>query len=188
MAIFAATTFPMKPHGACVVRSPRVDEAASIISAARDAFSTSDYTLTKLDEFSMTLAQEEEFITGMNTHPRQLMLIATDASDPLELPIAITVLKQNTTRRKLRHSVELGMSVITRYRSRGVGTALLTACVQWAEAHRELQLMTLDVYAANEPGLKLYRNLGFIECGRRPDGLIHDDGTMWEQVQMYRRV
>ncbi|MBX9738400.1 MAG: GNAT family N-acetyltransferase [Phycisphaerales bacterium] len=188
MAILAPITFPMKPDGRCVVRSPRLDEAASVLAAARDAFSTSEYTLTKLDEFSLTLAQEEEFIHGMNTHPRQLMLIALDESDATHTPIAMSILRQNTTRRKLRHSVELGMSVISRYRGRAVGTALLSACVQWAEAQPDLKLITLDVYAANEPGLKLYRNLGFIECGRRPDGLIHDDGTMWEQVQMYRRV
>ncbi len=188
MALYPATTFPIKPDAQCTVRSPRIEEAASVLAAAREAFATSDYTLTKIDEFSITLAQEEEFVNGLNAHPRQLMLIATDAADPLQPPIGICVLKQNTTRRKLRHSVELGMSVISRYRSRAVGTALLTACVQWAEAQPDLKLITLDVYAINEPGLRLYRRLGFIECGRRPDGLIHDDGTTWEQVQMYRRV
>jgi|GEM_PF-1444677 len=187
MGTFAPLLYPTI-GGNIIVRAAASDDAAAVLAAAKLAFATSDHTLTKFDEFSMTLEQERTFIADLSAHPRQVMAIASYEKNPSGEVLGIAVLKQNTTRRKLRHSVDLGMSVIGPARGQGVGTALLDALVRWATAQPDLQMITLAVYAANTAGLKLYRNLGFVEYGRLPNGLIHDDGTAWEQVQMYRAL
>lgn len=185
MGTFAPLLYPTA-GGSFIVRAAVSDDAAAVLAAAKLAFATSHHTLTKFDEFSMTLEQERTFISDLSAHPRQVMAIAAYEGDRDDEVLGIAVLKQNITRRKLRHSVELGMSVIGPARGQGVGTALLDALVRWATAQPDLHMITLGVYAANSAGLKLYCNLGFVEYGRLPDGLIHDDGTTWEQVQMYR--
>ncbi|MBX3410291.1 MAG: GNAT family N-acetyltransferase [Phycisphaeraceae bacterium] len=191
MGALAETLCPLRPTGRCVVRSAAVADAPLVLDCAREVFQTSQYTLTCADEFTMTLDEEAAFIASLESHPRQIMLVAYDepaAGEPPAQFTGILVLKQNTSRRKLRHSVDLGMSVRSTHRGRAVGSALLGRAVEWARAHPDLRQITLAVYAANAPGLALYRRLGFVEHGRLPDGLIHDDGRCWEQVLMHLMV
>jgi RimJ/RimL family protein N-acetyltransferase len=180
----------MRPHGQCAVRSATPADSALVLDCARDVFETSDFTLTSRDEFRMTLEEETAFVSRLEAHPRQLMLIAHDL--PADAPPAqftgILVLTQNTAKRKLRHSVELGMSIRSTHRGRGIGTALLGCAVKWARANPDLLQITLGVYAANAAGLALYRRHGFVEHGRLPAGLIHDDGSTWEQIHMHLMV
>lgn len=167
-----------------VVRSATPDDAERVLECAREVFVTSPYVLTSPGEFSMTLEQEREFITKLHEHPRQIMLVAEHVGHV----VGILVLTQNTAKRKLRHTLVLGMSIREAYRGRRVGTAMMREAVEWAEANPEVQIITLGVYAANAPAMALYTRFGFVEYGRLPGALMHDDGTAWENVDMYRRV
>ncbi len=178
----------MKPSGSCVVRSAAGGDAARVIECARDVFATTQHTMTQADEFTMTEAQEREFIESLAEHPRSAFVIAMERDEPGEPVIGIAVLKHALPKRKLRHNVELGMSVRSTHRGRGVGTALLAALVDWAVEHPEIEIVTLGVYADNAAGLALYRRFGFVEFGMLPGGCKHDDGSCWDQVLMWRRV
>lgn len=191
MGTLAATVCGLKDGGKCVVRHAVAGDAARVLECAREAFATSVHTLTKLDEFVMTEDAEREFLVGVAAHPRQLFLVAEtgdSAGGAGGEMIGLLNLRQNTARRKLRHSVEMGMSVHSAHRGRGVGHAMLREAIAWAEGVDGLEQMTLAVYADNAAGLALYRRCGFVEYGRLPGGLIHDDGSAWEQVLMWRAI
>jgi RimJ/RimL family protein N-acetyltransferase len=112
------------------------------------------------------------------------MLIADDGRRVL----GMLDMRQPTARRKARHRVLLGMSVREAFRGRGVGTALLARAIDWARAHPDLSIITLEVYAANRRAIALYERFGFVPKGTLPGGLIHDDGSAWDQIEMYLRV
>lgn len=192
MAFISSQIFPLRSGpGQILIRSALPADAASALACAREMFSTSDYTLTSKDEFSVTLEQETALFTSVADHPRQAFLLAIDESAHDEhgpLVIGLMSMFQNTAKRKLRHTVNLGMGIRTAYRGRGVGDALMTAGMAWARAHPDLHIVTLEVYAANTPGLALYRRQGFITHGSLPGGLIHDDGSEWDQIFMHCRV
>ncbi|GJQ28949.1 MAG: acetyltransferase [Phycisphaerae bacterium] len=166
------------------MRSAEPDDAAAMLDCAREVFRTSPYLLTSPDEFTLTEEQEREFIAGMLSHPRQLLLVAVSG----ERVVGILDLRQTIPRRKARHRVLLGMSVREAYRGAGVGTALMERALGWAKAHPDLALVTLEVYAENVRAVALYRRFGFVEKGTLPGGLIHDDGSAWDQVEMFLRV
>lgn len=166
------------------VRSALADDAAPVLDCVREVFETSEYTLTSRGEFTKTEAEEREFVQALHDHPRQIMLIAEHAG----LVVGVLGLTQNTAKRKMRHSVLLGMSVRLPYRGRRVGTALMSEAVAWARAHPDIKLVTLAVYSANAPGRALYDRFGFTPTGVLPGGLIHDDGSLWDQIEMYLRV
>ena len=66
-------------------------------------------------------------------------------------------------------------------RRRGVGTALVMALIEEGK-RRDLDVIMLEVRAANSPAIALYEKLGFVEVGRRKnfysrptdDGLLYD--------------
>ncbi|MCE7974554.1 MAG: GNAT family N-acetyltransferase [Leptolyngbya sp. PLA1] len=171
-------------QGAFTIRAATPDDAPAMLDAARDAFRTSPFLLTSPDEFTMTESEEREFVAGILAHPRQLMLIAEEAGRVL----GMLDMRQISIRRKARHRVLLGMSVREAFRGRGVGTALMSRGVHWARAHPDLSLITLEVYAANTRAITLYKRFGFLPKGTLPGGLVHDDGSAWDQVEMYLRV
>ncbi len=195
MARIEPTTYPLAPaqagagpaHGATLtIRTAMPDDAAPTVAFLHAMFATSRYTLTSPGEFAYSTDQEREHIEKHLGHPRQLMLLAID--DASRGIIGVLVLTQNTAKRKLRHSVELGMSVHEAFRGRRVGTAMLDAAVRWARDNPDLRQITLAVYEANAPARRLYERSGFVTHGTLPGGLIHDDGSRWDQLFMHLEV
>jgi RimJ/RimL family protein N-acetyltransferase len=183
----AATKHSILPTGYVVVRSASPDDTERVLHCANEMMNTSPYVLTAAGEFAMTHEQERAFLLASMEHPRQLFLVA-DVSDAPDGIVGLCSLTQNTAKRKTRHRVTLGMGMRPAFRGKRVGTALMHEAVAWAIAHPELHMMLLAVYAKNEAGLRLYRAHGFVEWGRLPAGLMEDDGSTSEQVEMVRWV
>ena len=70
---------------------------------------------------------------------------------------------------KLRHRASFGISIDRAWLGVGLGRALVQACVECARKAGYIQV-ELDVVAANERALALYRKAGFVEYGRNPLG------------------
>lgn len=188
MGHFAPHHYDLKPAGRCLVRSAQPADSERILIAAREVFATTQHVLTQPDEFNLTLSDELAFVESMLAAPDSVFLVALDATNPDGEVVGISSLKRSLPKRKMRHTLDLGMSVISSWRGRGVGTALMASCVQWARARPEIEIVTLAVYQDNAAGLALYRRFGFVPYGHLPRGLKHDDGSTWDQVLMYLDV
>ena len=82
----------------------------------------------------------------------------------------------------LAHRGTLGMGVVPGYRGRGLGRALLGACIAHAWASG-LSRIELEVRADNLPAIGLYVAMGFRHEGFKPrgiclDGVFHDTLAM----------
>lgn len=64
-------------------------------------------------------------------------------------------------RPRRRHAGTIGMGVRDDWQGRGVGTALLRAGVDLADNWLNLTRLELEVYADNEPAVRLYERFGF---------------------------
>lgn len=73
-----------------------------------------------------------------------------------------------------RHAGALGMAVRDDWHGRGVGTALMRACVDLADNWLNLHRLELDVFVDNEPAIRLYKKFGFITEGRLVDYAFRD--------------
>jgi RimJ/RimL family protein N-acetyltransferase len=80
-------------------------------------------------------------------------------------------------------SSEIGMMVAADWRSRGVGTALVAAAVEWARAP-ELHKLTLSVFPENEAAIARYRKFGFVEEGRRIRHIRRANDELWDLIEM----
>ncbi len=80
---------------------------------------------------------------------------------------------------------ELGMLVAPGCRRRGVGGALLAACLEWARAAGAPEIV-LHVFPHNSAALALYRKHGFQEQGRIVRGYPRRNGERWDAIRMTR--
>ena len=78
---------------------------------------------------------------------------------------------------------EIGMMVARDWRSRGVGSALVAAAIEWGRENG-LHKLTLSVFPHNEAAIRLYRKFGFAEEGRREKQIRRANGEVWDLIEM----
>jgi GNAT superfamily N-acetyltransferase len=88
-----------------------------------------------------------------------------------------TVALEFNAKPKTQHKALLiGMYVTPAARGTGAGRALLMAAVEHARALENLLLLTLTVTEGNEPALRLYRSVGFLDYGVEPLAILTPSG------------
>ena len=78
---------------------------------------------------------------------------------------------------------ELGMLVRDGHRGRGIGSALMEACIEWCRssgAHK----VVLTVFPHNAAARALYRKHGFVEEGRLRRHYRRANGDLWDAITM----
>jgi ribosomal protein S18 acetylase RimI-like enzyme len=78
---------------------------------------------------------------------------------------------------------ELGMSVDSGWRGRGVGSALVQAAIERGRG-QGLHKLCLEVFPTNTAAIGLYRKFGFVEEGRRPKQYRRASGELWDAIVM----
>jgi putative acetyltransferase len=77
---------------------------------------------------------------------------------------------QTSPRPRRRHVGSFGIGVHDDWQGRGIGKALLKACVEMADNWLNLTRLELEVYTDNEAAVGLYKSYGFeIEGTKRQD-------------------
>jgi RimJ/RimL family protein N-acetyltransferase len=78
---------------------------------------------------------------------------------------------------------DFGMMVASDARGRGVGSALLSAAVDWARAAGAHKI-ALQVWPDNEGAIALYRKFGFAQEGYLRRHYRRRNGELWDAVVM----
>lgn len=87
--------------------------------------------------------------------------------------------------RRRAHVGSIGMSVDQAYQGQGVGTALLAALIDLADNWYNLRRLELEVYTDNEPGIRLYKRVGFAVEGTHR-AYAYRDGEWADAYSMAR--
>lgn len=103
------------------------------------------------------------------------VLVAVDENDRL-----IGHLSANGRRDR---PAEIGMAVVKEWRGRGVGTALMQACVDWARAH-DIHKLALQVWPHNDAAVRLYEKFGFEREGLLRSHYRRQNGEIWDAIVM----
>jgi RimJ/RimL family protein N-acetyltransferase len=79
----------------------------------------------------------------------------------------------------------IGMAVAEGWRGRGVGTALMEACVDWAR-QRGIHKLALQVWPHNDAAIALYEKFGFEQEGVLRSHYRRQSGELWDAIVMGR--
>jgi putative acetyltransferase len=104
---------------------------------------------------------------------RRRLAEADDSIHPLAAVVDGEVVGQLTLhtfpRPRRKHAGALGMAVRDDWQGRGVGTALMAACIDLADNWLNLHRLELEVFVDNEAAIRLYKKFGFVIEGRLVD-------------------
>ncbi len=171
----------LKDGTAIILRSLEKRDAAAAIFCLRKVSGETEFLLREAGECGMTIAQEEEIITRRAESPREALL-GVFAGQEL---IGMASLNAVGMPARVRHRAVVGISLVSQYWGKGIGTAVLRALIALAEEAGYEQI-ELDVVDNNTRAIALYERLGFQLTGRIPDAMKYRGGRYGDLLLMIR--
>ncbi len=87
---------------------------------------------------------------------------------------------------RARHSGTFGISVLKKWRGKGIGTELARRTIAKAKKIG-IRLMLLSYFENNPFAPGFYRNMGFRECGKWPKAILFR-GKYVDEIMMYKQL
>ncbi|CAB1128246.1 N-acetyltransferase [Candidatus Hydrogenisulfobacillus filiaventi] len=140
------------------VRAAAPADAAALVQMLERVGAEERYLVA--DGAGRTAAEQERLLAA--APPGYLVLVAeVEEAGPVGFLEILT-----GAYRKNRHTATLGMALLPEWRGRRLGDGLLEAAEAWARA-REVEKISLAVFASNTAALRFYARHGYAEEGRR---------------------
>jgi len=155
-------TFTLKNGIKLKLREGVIGDAGACLAYIEKVSAQSNFLSFGPGEFGLGIKEEEKQIQEKKSRSNELFLLAF---------IEDTVVSQLTVnasqRKRLRHAVEFGLSVDKQYWGLGIGSAMMTYLLQWAEDNEMIRKVNLQVLPANKNAILLYEKYGFALEGRK---------------------
>ena len=172
-------TVMLKDGTPCLLRGGREEDAAEVLRSFNLTHAETEYLLTYPEENLFTEADEAEFLKARRESENEIEICAF-VDGRLAGTAGIEVVG---SKKKIRHRADLGIAIEQAYWGRGIGKALMLACIECAKKAGYLQL-ELEVVADNASAIRLYEAAGFREYGRNPKGFRARHG--WQELVLMR--
>lgn len=179
---FRNIDYKMKDGTPFSIRSILPEEAGRLLDLMKQTSAESLGMLRYPDDTFPTPAAEEKYLEMVLDQSSAAMIGAYVDG---ELIGSAGVNCPGVGKRKVLHRCEIGLCVIKKYWSQGVGTRLLEALVELAQRSGYEQ-MELEVFTDNEKAINLYKKYGFEIFGTRPNAVKLDDGTYQDEHLMVK--
>lgn len=170
--------------GEVTVVEARARDALPLLALQREVLAERDYFITLPEELGVTLEQKIEVVRELREASNAILLVARVPG--VQVAGALTIVGGALSR--MRHAGKLEIMVSPSHRGRGLGRALMSAGIAWAEANPVLTKVGLSVFTTNDRAIALYRSFGFEEEGRRPGEYRMEDGSLRDDLLLYRFV
>jgi ribosomal protein S18 acetylase RimI-like enzyme len=175
-------TWP-SPHGAVEVAYARVEEAGALVALHRSVLSERDWFITEPHEFTGSIEDKVRLIRDLRRSANGVFLVAHREGKVVGF---LTI--QGGVLQRMRHVGRLEIMVDSATRGQGVGVALMSSVIDWAEHNPIVTKLALSVFASNERAIGLYRRFGFEVEGHRVREYRMEDGSYRDDLLMYRWV
>ncbi len=172
-------TTTLKDGRSCTLRNGTERDGQAIAEVFIQTHGETDNLLTYPDE-GYTVEDGTRFLKEMTENPRGIEIVA-EVDGKLVGSAGIDAV---STKEKVRHRAEFGVSVIRSHWGLGIGRALTRACIECARQAGYEQL-ELDVVADNAGAIALYESEGFVEFGRNPKGFKSRTNS-WQELVLMR--
>jgi len=173
----------LKDGRTCILRPTGPAVAEEMIEYMKKTAGETQWLLRYPDEVNFTVEGEKDLLGKILDDPGQVMMVAM-----VDGKVAGNGSVSGIgNKRKIMHRCSLAIALYQEYWNLGIGRAMIGYLTELAQQMGFTQ-MDLEVVAENTQAQALYRKCGFTETGRRANALKFDDGTMHDEILMYREL
>ncbi len=178
---FPEREITLKDGRTCVLKPTGPEVAAEMVAYMKITAGETEWLLRYPDEVNFTLEGEQDILGKILDDPGHVMMAAI-VDGKVAGNASISGIGN---KRKILHRCSLAIALYREYWSLGIGRAMIEYLIELAKEIGFSQ-MDLEVVAENTQAQALYRKCGFIETGQRHNALKFDDGSMHDEILMYR--
>ncbi len=180
---FPEREITLKDGRTCVLKPTGPEVAAEMIAYMKITAGETEWLLRYPDEVNFTLEGEQDILGKILDDPGNVMMAAI-VDGKVAGNASISGIGN---KRKILHRCSLAIALYQEYWNLGIGRAMIEYMTQLAKEIGFKQ-MDLEVVAENTQAQALYRKCGFVETGRRHNALKFDDGSMHDEILMYKEL
>ena len=163
------------PDGRVVsIRTATPDDAAAVVACLKQVGAESTYLTFGGEGRGLDEVEQRAALAQFQAADNALALVALDGER-----IVASLVFEGGHRTRIRHTGELGISVMQAYAGKGLGRVLLEMLIEWAEGSGIIRKLDLKVRADNLNAIRLYERLGWkieglVTRDLCVDGVFHD--------------
>lgn len=162
-----------------LLRSARTDESQMLIDYLKTVTGETRYLMSEPDEINYTIEEEEKFIDERNQLKDALMMLAFVDGEYA----GNCSFESKSGSRRTKHRAGIGIALFQKYTGFGLGKFMLKRLLAEIK-NLGFEQAELTVVGNNEKAKRLYKSLGFKECGIIPNANKYDDGTYADDILM----
>ena len=147
--------FLLKNKKILKITQVKVDDAVDLISYLNSIGGESDFLTFGLNEFPLSVDEEEVFIKKITESGRNMMLIGR-----VENQIVSQLFIDNLSNPRLQHIGDLSISVKKTFWGMSIGTHMLNSSILLSKK-KNISKIQLYVRTDNDPAINLYKKHGF---------------------------
>ena len=179
---FEAKEIILKDGRKCILKPNSPEHAGDMIRYLKETSAETDFLLRNPDEVHYSVEQEREILQSILDNPLQIMMVAI-----VDGRVAGNAAINGTgPQRKIVHRCSLAIALYKEFWGLGLGTAMIEYLTELARGTGAWTQIDLEVVDGNDQAKRLYEKCGFIETGRRHNALRSDDGTVRDEILMYK--
>ena len=174
--------FKLKDGRTATILSPREEDINGVIEYLKISAGETEFILRYPEECDKyTYEAEKALFERKNASEDEAMLICI-----IDGKVAGNCSVSGVgNKRKIRHRCSMAIALYQEFWGLGIGGAMIGYLTELAEQIGYEQ-MDLEAVAENTRALTLYAKCGFLESGRRHHALKFDDGTLHDEILMYK--
>jgi len=153
------------------IRNAEPADAERMIAHINQVDMESVFLAREPGEFSMSVEDEQKFLTAARDSEYKLFLVA-QVQDEIIASCAVFI----DSRKRFRHKAGLAIAVQKAYWSMGIGRKMMNTVITWCRG-KGLVKIELTVDTENQRALSLYTSLGFEIEGTLRKSMRLADGT-----------
>ena len=180
---FPEREITLKDGRQCILRPTCPADAAEMIEYMKVTAGETEFILRYPDEVKFTVDKEKELLGNMLGDPGTAMMCAV-VDGKIAGNCAISSIG---VKRKIRHRCTMAITLYKEYWNLGIGTAMIGYLTELA-GQMGFSQIDLEVVAENLSARALYTKCGFIESGSRHNALKFDDGSLHDEILMYKTI
>ena len=165
------------------LRSARKEDAETLIAYMKAMTLESRNLVNEPEEISLTMEQEERFISAHENNPRALLLVGFLEGEH----VGNASIHMISSKQRFLHRCGLGIALYQKFWNLGIGRQMMEVLLETAKAAGYEQV-ELEVVADNVCAVRLYESLGFTICGTLPHGMKYKDGSYADMHTMIRNL
>lgn len=166
-----------------MIRTGTIEDSEATLDIQKSVVSEGHFLISLPEEFKKTSSEQREWVQNVLDNERETLIVVEKDGE-----VVGWVVFMNENKQRLSHTGSFGIMISKNHRGLGLGKMLLQALLDWAEKNPLIEKVSLAVFSTNHHAISLYKQMGFIEEGRKIKEFKMSNNEYVDDILMYKLV